>query len=97
MSKNGQRCAQLSENSLLLLRVSDTQSHLSFTSPQAGDDEATGVQRGKAIYSRSPSKPHQVPSQNRPSQSRILDCETDWGESGEDWRGLLTYALVILI
>lgn len=48
---------QLREDSSCLRTVLDAQSHLNFTTLQAGENEAAGVQRGKAIYSRSHSKP----------------------------------------
>lgn len=49
MSEDDQRGAQLSEDSSLLLRVSEAQSHLRFTTLQTEDNKAAGVQRGKAI------------------------------------------------
>ena len=49
--------------SSIFLIVLDVWSHLSFTTLQAGENGAAGVQRGKVIYSRSHSKP--APDEHR--------------------------------
>ena len=56
MAKDGQRCSLLSENSSLLLKLSDAQSHLSFTTlpgwskmTQLGFGEAKQFTKGTSL------------------------------------------------